>query len=386
MERMDRRKFLASAAVFGGGAVLAGCGGGAGSQGQPSAGGTPTETHPPIGQEPGTLNILEWPGYEAGGTKAQTYGMLAGTNYTDEFGANGLKYTYIVNDTQAVNKARQVEFDLMHPCIENVQDYVNSNLVQPWDTSLLPSFKNLNPALTERGMVNGQQYFIPWDWGYASILYRTDMVDAADATGWELFWNEKYKGRISMWDGAQSNFEVAALKLGFPEMDNQTSDQVQQSKDALIEQKPLNKFYWQSTYSDMQPAFKAGDIWIAYSWQDGYVNMKAEGLAVEFMQPSQGKLGWVCGFMLGANTKNYHHAHKYVESFLDHASCVDLVNLFYYGSADMTVQPSDVENKALAKKLNIGDPQALNGDDVNIQSWMPNEDEVALAWQEVSAA
>ena len=58
-----------------------------------------------------------------------------------------------------MNKARQVEFDLMHPCIENVQDYVNSGLVQPWDTSLLPSYKNLNPALTERGMVNGQQYF-----------------------------------------------------------------------------------------------------------------------------------------------------------------------------------------------------------------------------------
>jgi hypothetical protein len=45
-----------------------------------------------------------------------------------------------------------------------------------------------------------------------------------------------------------------------------------------------------------------------------------------------------------------------------------------------------VENKALAKKLNIGDPQALESEDVNIQSWMPNEDEVALAWQEVSAA
>ena len=136
-------------------------------------------------------------------------------------------------------------------------------------------------------MVNGQQYFIPWDWGYASILYRTDMVDAADATGWELFWNEKYKGRISMWDGAQSNFEVAALKLGFPEMDNQTSDQVQQVEGSADRPEPLNKF-WKSTYSDMQPAFKAGDIWIAYSWQDGYVNMKAEGLAVEFMQPSQG--------------------------------------------------------------------------------------------------
>jgi spermidine/putrescine-binding protein len=383
MERMDRKKFLLGAAALGGGVVLAGCGSGGSSN---SSAGAPKKSHPPIGQEPGTLNMLEWQGYEANGTKAQTYGMLAGKQYTDQFGPDGLKYTYIVNDTQAVNKARQVQFDVLHPCIENVQDYVNSKLVQPWDTSLLPSFKNLNPALTKRGMIDGQQYFIPWDWGYASVLYRTDKVDPADATGWELFWNEKYKGRIAMWDGAQSNFEVAGLYLGFPDMDHQSSEQVQQSKDALIKQKPLNKFYWKSEYSDMQPAFKSGDIWITYSWQDAYVNMKAAGLAVEFMQPKQGKLGWVCGFMLGASTKNYRHAHKYVESFINHEACVDMTNLFYYGSADATVQKSDVKDKALAEKLNIGDPEALSGSGVHIQSWMPNENEVALAWQEVSAA
>lgn len=385
MEPMDRRKFLLSAAAFGGGVILAGCGSDSGSSGE-AAGGQTTVSHPPIGSEPGTLNILEWQGYEANGTEAQTYGMLAGKTYTDEFGTDGLKYTYIVNDTQAVNKARSVEFDVLHPCIENVQDYVNSELVQPWDTSLLPSFKNLNPALTKRGVVDGKQYFIPWDWGYASILYRTDKVDAADAMGWELFWNEKYKGRIAMWDGAQSNFEVAALHLGFPEMDNQTSEQVQQSKEALIEQKPLNKFYWKSEYSDMQPAFQAGDIWVTYSWQDAYVNMKAAGLAVEFMQPSQGKLGWVCGFMLGKDTESYRHAHKYVESFINHEASVDMVNLFYYGNADATITADDVKDKDLAAKLNIGDPAALEAEGVHIQSWMPNENEVALAWQEVQAA
>jgi spermidine/putrescine transport system substrate-binding protein len=383
MQQMDRRKFLLSAAAVGGGVLLGGCGSSSGS----SAGGEPKKvSHPPISQEPGTLNILEWQGYEAHGTEAQTYGMLAGKDYTKKFGVDGLKYTYIKNDTQAVNKARQVQFDVLHPCIENLQDYVNGGLVQPWDTSLLPSFTNLNPVLTKKGQLNGQQYFVPWDWGYASILYRTDKVDAADATGWELFWNEKYKGRISMWDGAQSNFEVAALYLGFPEMDNMTADQVEQAKDALIKQKPLNKFYWASEYSDMQPAFKAGDIWIAYSWQDQYVYQSGFGLPVEFMEPSQGKLGWTCGFMLGSSTKNYHHAHEYVESFINHEACVDMVNLFYYGNADATIKPSDVKDKALAKKLNIGDPQALAGSNVNLQSWMPNESEVALAWEEVRAA
>jgi spermidine/putrescine transport system substrate-binding protein len=382
MQPMDRRKFLLSAAAVGGGVLLGGCGSNSGS----SAGGTKTVQHAPIGQEPGTMNILEWQGYEANGTEAQTYGMLAGKSYTQKFGTDGLKYTYIVNDTQAVNKARQIQFDLMHPCIENLQDYVDGGLVQPWDTSLLPSFENLNPVLVKKGQYKGGQYFIPWDWGYASILYRTDKVAPEDATGWELFWNEKYKGRIAMWDGAQSNFEVAALYLGFEEMDNMTSDQVEQAKEALIKQKPLNKFYWKSEYSDMQPAFKAGDIWISYAWQDAYVNMKAAGLAVEFMEPSQGKLGWTCGFMLGADTKNYRHAHQYVESFINHPACVDMVNLFYYGSADATVQPSDVKNKPLAAKLNIGDPQALAGPNVNLQSWMPNENEVALAWEEVHAA
>jgi len=381
---MDRRQFLVGAASLMGAGLLAAC-----SKKTGSVGGGPTvsATHPPLSSEPGTLSILEWGGYEASGTKAQTYGLKAGKDYTDKFGTDGLTYTYITNDDQALQKATSGgPFDVIHPCNENIPDYVNRGLVQPWDTSLLPSYKNLNPALTERGKINGQQYFIPWDWGYASILYRTDKVDPADATGWELFWNPKYKGRIAMWDGAQSNFEVAALKLGFPEMDNQTSDQVEQSKQALIEQKPLNKFYWKSEYSDMQPAFKAGDIWITYSWQDAYVNMKAAGLPVEFMQPSQGKLGWVCGFMLGASTKSYRHAHEYVESFINHKAAVDMVNLFYYGNADATITAADVENKALAKKLNIGDPKALEGEGVHIQSWMPNEDEVALAWQEVSAA
>ena len=37
--------------------------------------------------EPNKLVISEWQGYEAGGTKAQTYGMLAGKCYIDKYGA-----------------------------------------------------------------------------------------------------------------------------------------------------------------------------------------------------------------------------------------------------------------------------------------------------------
>ncbi|HXZ76513.1 MAG TPA: PotD/PotF family extracellular solute-binding protein, partial [Streptosporangiaceae bacterium] len=177
--RIDRRQFLsASAAILGGAVVLDACG----SSGTPSSGGA--TSHPPLSKEPGNLSILEWGGYEAAGTKAQTNGLEAGKTYTAKFGANSITYTYITNDDQALQKATAAgPFDIMHPCHENLPDYVSRGLVQPWDTSLLSSFHQLNPYLVSKGQVNGKQYLIPWDWGYGSLSYRTDKVAASDATG-----------------------------------------------------------------------------------------------------------------------------------------------------------------------------------------------------------
>jgi spermidine/putrescine transport system substrate-binding protein len=383
---MDRKTFLAGAAGLGGAVLLGGCGSSSSSSSGPAS-----TSRPGINKEPGNLAILEWDGYQAFGTPTNTKpgGLSAGEEYTKKFGANGITYSLIVNDSEALNKVRSgQQFDIIHPCIENLQDYVNDDLVQPWDTSLLPSFQNLNPALVKGGQLNGKQYFIPWDWGYGSVIYRTDKVDPADAKGWELFWNPKYKDRISMWNGNTTNFEIAALKLGYggKAMDHLSDDQLTNAKNALIEQYPLNKFLWSSEYTDLQPALQNGDIWIAYSWQDQWVYAKAKGIPMAYMEPSQGRLGWYCGFMLGKDTKNYYHAHDYVESYINHKSCLSLTNYFYYGSADDTIKPSEISDQAVAKSLDIGNPNVLSSANVHLQSWEPNEAAVQQAWEEVTAS
>ncbi len=383
MQQINRRDFLAAGAALGGAALLGGCGS-SGSSSAPQA--TPVSKRPAIAKEPGKLSILEWSGYEAGGTPAQTSGMWAGTPYTHEFGKHSITYTYIVNDDQSLSKAATSgPFDIMHPCNEMLESFVSQGLVQPWDTSLLPSFQNLNPFLVQKGQVNGKQYMIPWDWGYASLLYRTDKIDPADATSWDLAWNPKYKGRVALWNGSGSNMEVAALKLGYHNMDTMDEAQIQNAKQALIAQKPLNKFYWSSEYGQMQPSFKSGDIWITYSWQDAYVAMGKAGLKVAYLNPKEGKLSWFCGYVLGSQTKNFFHAHKYAESFINHHACVQMTNLFYYGTADRTIKPSEVQDPRLAKQLNVGNPTAIEASDVHLQSFQPRRSQYELAWQEVLA-
>ena len=383
---VNRRTLLAGSAGLAGTGLLAACG-------SPSAGtgasSSPSVSRPPVTAEPGNMSILEWGGYEAAGTKAQTAGMtVAGADYIKKYGPDSVTYTYIDDDDQALQKATSAgPFDLLHPCHENIPDYVTRGLVQEWDTDLLPSFKQLNPFLVEQGKVNGKQYMIPWDWGYGSLTYRTDKVDAADATGWELAWNPKYKGRVSLWGGASTNFEVAALKLGIPgeKMDALTDAQLEQCKQALLEQKPLNKFYWDSEYGQMQPAIKSGTAWIAYSWQDTLVSMKSAKVPVAFLEPSQGRLSWFCGFMLGKDTPNYYHAHEYVESFINKDACAQMTNAYAYGTSNSLVTPADITDKALADSLKLSDPHALtNG--AHLQSWAPNRAKLQLAWQEVKSA
>ena len=220
---LDRRAFLASGtALLGGAVLLDACGS---SRARQLTRLRPSGRRSARSQAPCPF----WNGAATRrpAPRRRRTGWKAGKDYTAKFGTSGITYTYITNDDQALEKATSAgPFDLMHPCHENLPDYVSRGLVQPFDTSLLPSFAQLNPYLVKQGQVNGKQYMIPWDWGYGSLTYRTDQSPAADATGWELAWNKKYSGKISLWSGASTDFEIAALKLGFPKMDNLTTGQL----------------------------------------------------------------------------------------------------------------------------------------------------------------
>jgi len=106
MRRMDRRDFLKGSAALGGAVVLSGCGSSSGIKADTGGGASsvaPVTYGGDVSAEPNKLVISEWPGYEAGGTKAQTYGLLAGKSYTKKYGASSLKFADYGNDDKNLN-------------------------------------------------------------------------------------------------------------------------------------------------------------------------------------------------------------------------------------------------------------------------------------------
>ena len=79
--------------------------------------------------------------------------------------------------------------------------------------------------------IRDSKYSVPYTWGTVGIIYNTKYVDKADVTGWELLWNEKYAGKILMFDNSRDAFGIAEYLLGY---DVHTTDDAELQALSLI--------------------------------------------------------------------------------------------------------------------------------------------------------
>jgi spermidine/putrescine transport system substrate-binding protein len=348
---LGRRDFLRYAGVMAGAGVLAAC-----TKAAPGTTGTGTPSRPPLAQESGNLHIFDWAGYEV---KSLWRG------YAKKFPGETPHWTTYTEDQQGYLKIAQdpngANFDIVHPCHYFWPDFASLKLstgdrfLQPWDTSLLSNFKDINPAFVPQGQVDGKQYYVPIDWGYSAPLYRSDKVQPK-SNSWNLIFDERYKGKIT-WQDSFNTLIPAALVNGISKPYDMTDDELKRMKDFLISKKPLVKTTW--TTDPVSEVMGTGDAWIAYAWPLHYVELKSKGFPAVYMNPDEGRTAWYCGFALTTKTKNYYHAHDYVNSWISPQSGLFLVSSYAYGSLNTAIDLSKVDPD-LVKVFSLDNPNALS--------------------------
>lgn len=283
----------------------------------------------------GKLLILEWSGYEA--TEYPQFYAPFTEKYADNLD-EVVEYSFFADDAEALAKMQSdIGADLVHPCNSWWQLYVDNGLVQPIDTSRLSNWDKIQDDFAAMGQFNGEQYFVPWEWGYESMLVRTDLVEEVPDS-WADLWDPQYAGHVAIWDSAETNYVMAALALGFDPW-NTTAEQEAQIEQKLIEIKPNLLTYW-SDYTEAYDLPASGDAWIvAGAWQDAYAYLESDGYEVAYVQPEEGRLGWVCGFGLSANSADLDLAYEYLDAAIADESMAALANEYWYGPANTASLP-----------------------------------------------
>ena len=280
----------------------------------------------------GKLTILEWSGYEAT-ENPEFFGP-----FTEKYANNlteKVDYIFFAEDAEALAKMEtDAGADLVHPCNSWWKLYVDSGLVQEIDTSKLSNWSKINPAMAALGNFDGKQYFVPWDWGFESMLVRSDLVKEVPDS-WADLWDPQYAGHIALWDSGEANFAVTALAFGIDPW-NTTPEDDTFIKEKLLELKPNLLTYW-ADYTEAYDLPQTGDAWIVVNaWQDAYANALSSDFAVEYVQPKEGRLTWVCGYGLNAKSGDIDLAYEFLDASIADSSMAALANTYWYGPANMT--------------------------------------------------
>jgi spermidine/putrescine transport system substrate-binding protein len=378
-QRLRRRDFMRYAGITAGAGVLAACkkatSTGAGTGASPSS-------RPPIGQEPGGLQVFDWSGYGNGDYYPGKERQYLWADYQKATGDTP-KFVLFENDDAGYTKVvAGARYDVMHPCAYRFKDYVDLGVVQPWDTSAIPNYQELNPTLEAFGQVNGKQYFIVEDWGFIAPLYRADKVQPQEDS-WSLLWDERYPKRIA-WIDTLEMLVIAGYYHQVSDPWTMTDDELGQMRDFLISKKHLVSFLWDQSF-DLWRAFKQGDVWIGYSWPDTVGYATTAGMDVVYMQPKEGRISWSCGLGLFADTANFHHAHAYADSWSTTKAALFLESYYYYGHANTTLDLSQLPPN-IVKAFSLDNLDVLSPPLSHPESWISRRDVYSQYWSEVLAA
>jgi spermidine/putrescine transport system substrate-binding protein len=353
--------------------VVAACTGPGTSASQSAGTSAEASASEPAEPEPDELLVLEWDGYQAEDFFVDFATANPSTALDFEIGANDAD---ILARMQAGSEA-----DVFHFYTGWQQFYVDEGLVQEIDTSKLTNWDKVPDAMKALGQIDGKQYYIPWDWGFTSILYNTEHVP--EVTSWDALFNAEYDDHISMWDDGPAAVTVSAYINGWDETAI-TDEQLAQIEADWKTQKPLNLHYWDGEYDNLCPEVISGDIWVAYAWQGCYATALYEGVPVAYANPEEGRNSWVGLYGISSASDSPELALQFLDAKLAELTCSNAVTLFYYGCANADVMAA-VEDPILIEAFGIDDPDILETTNFTPPVTAEQRDAWTAMWTRVKA-
>src|SRR6516165_12090036 len=155
--------------------------------------------------------ILAAAAFAACGSNAPTLTLLVWEGYADPSFVHPFEQqhhckvsaSYMGSSDELVAKLRggsAANYDVISPSSDVATSIARAGLAAPLDLSKIPSYSQLSAKLRDLPLVkaNGQVYGVPFMWGPNPLLYDTTVLPKPPDS-WAIFWDAKYKGKVSVW-------------------------------------------------------------------------------------------------------------------------------------------------------------------------------------------
>ncbi len=301
--------------------------------------------------DPASLAVFEWAGYEL----PEFYPA-----YVEKYGTEP-NFALFAEEEEALQKMRAgFPTDITHPCSGSVARWKDAGALRPVDHTRIDAWGDIFPTTLEiRGVkIDGEFYFMPWDWGNSSILYRTDLLPLTeDEMSYDVLLRPELQGKISMFDSVDSSYAVGALLIGAEDIFAMTDEEIKRATEVVRRLHANVRFYWASP-TEFEQAMAAGELIAAWSWNSSIIDLKNQGIPVAYMNPKEGIMTWICGFSLGSSGEAADGlVYDYLNAAMEPRAGKYLIEAYGYGHSNKNTY--DLIDSEILESLGILDPVAL---------------------------
>ena len=298
------------------------------------------------------ITVYNWGQYISDGTDGSLDVIAA---FEEETGIKVNYLTFDSNESMYTKlKTGGTTYDVIIPSDYMISKLIEENMLEPLDFDNIPNYQYIDESFRNQSYDPSNTYSVPYTWGTVGLIYNSQYVSAADAASWNCLWNEKYAGKILMFDNPRDAFAIAESILGYS-LNTENEDELRAVADLLTEQKGLVQGYVMDQIFDKM---QRGEAWAAPYYAGDFLTMVEENPDLAFSFPEEGFNIFIDAMCIPKDCQNKAGAEAFINFLCRPDICA--ANLDYLGySAPETAAKELMDPEVTSSPVAYPDDETL---------------------------
>ena len=196
-----------------------------------------------------------------------------------------VEYTTFASNEEMYAKIRSgsANYDIVIPSDYMIARMSVEGMLAELDFNSIPNAAYIDENFKNAIYDPQNLYSVPYTWGTVGLIYNTAKLEEAP-TSWEALWDERYTGKILMFDNPRDAFAISYLRLGYG-INSTDEVEMYEAAQLLMEQKGVLQAY---VMDQIFNKMSSNEAWIAPYYAGDAIIMMEENPDLDFVIPDEG--------------------------------------------------------------------------------------------------
>ena len=281
-----------------------------------------------------TINVYNWGEYISDGSDDS---LDVNKAFEERYGIT-VNYTNYESNENMYNKLKSggANYDVIIPSDYMIAKLIDEDMLSELDFSNIPNYKYILEKYKNLYYDPDNKFSVPYTVGMVGLIYNTTMVEG-NPDSWSALWDEKYAGKILMFNNPRDAFGIAQCYLG-QSVNTTELTEWDEAIELLKKQNPLvSSYVMDEVYNKMEN----GEAALAPYYAGDFLTMYDINPDLAFVYPKEGVNFFVDAMCIPKSAENKEAAELYINFMCEEEIAVANANYVCYASPHELVLSSD---------------------------------------------